>query len=135
MRALKTKRRVLIVEDDALIRAMLRELLKPDYDVFVASDGAEAVSQAQSQEFDLLLTDLNLPDIDGLEVARNIRGITRNIKTVLHTASILSVPGVAPSSAIDVVVDKSIRAGELLSLLASLLDDRCEGSPEYGGPA
>jgi CheY-like chemotaxis protein len=135
MRAPKPKKRVLIVEDDAVIGAMLQELLTPDYDVFVASDGAEGVSRAQSQEFDLLLTDLNLPDIDGFEVARNVRDITRNIKTVLHTASLLSMPSAAPPSHIDVVVNKGIRASELLSLLASLLDDGSERTASYSVPA
>ncbi len=129
------KRRVLIVEDDAVIRDMLGELLTPDYEVVVASDGAEALSQAQSQEVDLLLTDLKLPDIDGFEVARHVREITRNVKTVLHTASILSFPALAPPPFIDVVVDKGIRASELLSLLASLLDEGAEKPAHYVVPA
>ncbi len=120
------KKSVLIVEDDVVIGAMLQELLAPDYDVAVANDGAEAIRKAQSQEFDVLLTDLNLPDIDGFEVARSIRGILRNIKTVLHTASIISLPAASPPAYIDVVVDKGVRASELMSLLASLLDE----SPE-----
>ena len=131
----KAKRRVLIVEDDAVIRDMLGELLAPDYEVVVASDGAEAVEQAQSQKVDLLLTDLNLPDFDGFEVARHVREITRNVKTVLHTASILSIPAVAPPPHIDVVVDKGIRASELLSLLASLLNDGAERPATFGVPA
>lgn len=135
MRAPRTKKRVLVVEDDAVIGAMLQELLTPEYEVYVASGGAEAVARARSEEFDLLLTDFNLPDIDGFEVARNIRRTTRNIKTVLHTASILSLPAVAPPSHIDVVVDKGIHASDLLSLLASLLRDESGKTAGYSVPA
>lgn len=124
MGALKTRKKILIVDDDADISAGLRELLTPEYEVFVAREGAEAISHAQSQDFDLLLTDLKLPGIDGLEVARNIRKISRNIKTVLHTGSILSImPSAATSSHVDMVVHKGIDISELRSLLASLLDD------------
>lgn len=119
MSLVKTRKKILIVDDDADIRAGLRLLLTPDYDVFVARDGAEAISRAQSQDLDLLLTDLNLPDINGFEVARNIRQISRSIKTVLHTAS----PSATTSSHVDMVVRKGIGVSELLSLLASLLDD------------
>jgi CheY-like chemotaxis protein len=126
MRAPRPKKKVLVVDDDTIIGAMLQELLTPAYDVFVASGGVEAVSQASSQEFDLLLTDLKLPDIDGFEVARNIRRISRNIKTVLHTASVLSLPASSPPSDIDIVIDRGIRASELLSLLASLLEEQSE---------
>ncbi|MBI2150128.1 MAG: response regulator [Acidobacteria bacterium] len=115
-----TRKKILIVDDEEDIRAGLRMLLTPDYEVFVARDGAEAISRAQSQDLDLLLTDLNLPGINGFEVARNIRQIIRGIKTVLHTAS----PSATTSSHVDMVIHKGmVGASELLSLLASLLDD------------
>jgi CheY-like chemotaxis protein len=76
-----------------------------------------------------------MPDIDGFEVARNVRRISRNIKTVLHTASILSLPATASPSDIDVVIDKNIGASELLSLLASLLNEGSETAATYSVPA
>lgn len=100
MGALRTRKKILVVDDDADIRAGLQVLLMPDYEVFVASNGAEAISRAQSQDFDLLLTDVNLPDIDSLEIARNVRKISRDIKAVLpFTGSVLDVlPSAGASS-------------------------------------
>ncbi len=66
--------RVLLVEDNGDIRETLGELLEEmGYHVASAACGLEAVALAQSSTPDLLLVDIGLPDIDGLEVARRVR--------------------------------------------------------------
>jgi DNA-binding response OmpR family regulator len=66
--------RVLVVEDEAeLAEALGRGLRRDGYAVDVAFDGAGALERMSYTPYDLVLLDLNLPDMDGLEVCRHIR--------------------------------------------------------------
>jgi two-component system KDP operon response regulator KdpE len=67
--------RVLIVEDEpALIRALRINLRARGYDVATASLGREALAEARRRAPDVVLLDLGLPDLDGREVIRDLRG-------------------------------------------------------------
>src|SRR5260221_281393 len=67
--------RVLIVEDDpALLRALRITLRARGYDVRVASAGREALAEARHRPPDVVVLDLGLPDLDGTEVIRELRG-------------------------------------------------------------
>jgi two-component system, OmpR family, KDP operon response regulator KdpE len=67
--------RVLIVEDEpALLRALQINLRARGYDVATAAAGGEALAEARRQAPDAVLLDLGLPDIDGTEVIRELRG-------------------------------------------------------------
>jgi CheY-like chemotaxis protein len=68
-------RRVLLVEDNGDAREMLRQVLEMSgHDVFEAADGTSGVEVADAQALDVAIVDTGLPDIDGYEVARRIRG-------------------------------------------------------------
>lgn len=66
--------RVLVVEDEEKMRDVLRRGLETaGYVVEVAADGAEGLDQAGADEFDAVLLDIKLPDMDGFEVCRRLR--------------------------------------------------------------
>ncbi len=68
------KNLILVVEDDAPVRNLITTSLKPhDYSYVTASNGENAVMEAASHNPDIVLLDLGLPDIDGVEVIRRIR--------------------------------------------------------------
>ena len=68
--------RVLVVEDDATVAEVVGRYLERDgYEVEVFTDGARALARALSSPPDLVLLDLMLPGMDGLEVCRRIRGV------------------------------------------------------------
>jgi diguanylate cyclase (GGDEF)-like protein len=68
---------VLVVEDDATIQAVLKAVLSEECEVLSARTGADALQDATSCDPDLILLDVGLPDIDGLEVCRRLKTNTR----------------------------------------------------------
>jgi DNA-binding response OmpR family regulator len=79
--------RLLLVEDDVVIgRALNSGLGAQAHDVTWAQTGAEAVRAARQDPFDLVLLDLGLPDLDGIEVCRQLRGTLPNAVVVILTA-------------------------------------------------
>jgi two-component system phosphate regulon response regulator PhoB len=81
--------RILVVEDEQEIRELLRyNLTKEGYLVQCAASGEEAVRQARRDHPDLIVLDLMLPGMDGLEVCRTLKGdpATRAIAIVILTA-------------------------------------------------
>jgi two-component system, OmpR family, alkaline phosphatase synthesis response regulator PhoP len=76
------KEKLLVVEDDADIRELIRHsMVKEGYDVTAVTHGEEGLTLAQQGTFDLLLLDLMLPGIDGLEVCRRVRADNNLRKT------------------------------------------------------
>ena len=68
------KNKLLLVEDSIIIRTQMQKLLKgAGYDVTVAENGAIALHKLQSQDFDLVLSDVEMPQMNGLEMTANIR--------------------------------------------------------------
>ena len=78
--ATSTPPRVLIVDDELPMRQLLRMGLgAADYTVTEADRGSTALEAVRRQEVDLLLLDLGLPDVDGLQVIRRIRYAQSNV--------------------------------------------------------
>jgi len=88
--AVKTQPPILLVEDTPLLQFLHQEFLKPIACDVVAT-GAEALFMASSHRYDLILMDLGLPDISGLEVIQQLRQDIKNQKTpiVILTAQTL----------------------------------------------
>jgi CheY-like chemotaxis protein len=79
--------KILLVEDDELNRDMLsRRLIRNNYDVIFAVDGLEGVNKAVSDLPDLILMDMNMPEMDGLEAVRLIKKnpVTANIPVIIY---------------------------------------------------
>ncbi|MBP8806669.1 MAG: response regulator [Kofleriaceae bacterium] len=66
---------ILVAEDDPGLAAAIGQLLSDEYTVQLASDGAEALAAAQRRLPDLLITDIEMPQIDGLELARQLQSL------------------------------------------------------------
>jgi len=79
--------RVLIVEDDEEItRVLTRSLRLEGYDVGAAGDGNAALEQARSFSPDLVILDLGLPGLDGIDVARRLREASDDVPILILTA-------------------------------------------------
>lgn len=78
---------VLVVDDDTTLREMFATLLQSDgLDVVRCNSGADAIQHLSRRTFDLVVLDLWLPDISGLEVLAHFRGVSGNVKFLIMTA-------------------------------------------------
>ena len=105
----KIKQKVLVVDDEDNIRMLVRfNLEKAGYEVFEAEDGRKAVEIAVDLTPDIVLLDLMLPGIDGLEVCRNLK---RNPRTAALPIIMLT----AKSDGIDRVIGLELGADDYMT--------------------
>lgn len=126
--------RVLLAEDDASISEPLaRALRREGYEVEVREDGPTALEAGLLGAFDLLVLDLGLPGIDGLEVCRRLRTEGHGFPVLVLTARADEVDTVVGLDAgADDYVTKPFRLAELLARVRALLR---RGSTEAAGAA
>jgi CheY-like chemotaxis protein len=120
-----TPARVLTVEDDPIVRADLRLILEDHgFDVCAAAgNGLEAVELAREHRPDLVLIDLNLPELDGVEATRRILG-ERRVPIVAFTGgSGDSLQRAVDAGAVDHVA-KPFSEADLVGTLRSVLETR-----------
>jgi len=78
--------RVLVVDDELLIRDLLYDFFSDQgWDIVVAEGGQKAVQYLKNQRFDLVLTDLKMPDMDGLDLTGRIRALYRELPVIVMT--------------------------------------------------
>jgi two-component system cell cycle response regulator DivK len=118
-------KRILIVEDNALNMKLLHDLLEVHgYDVVTAERGSEAIELARGARPDLILMDLQLPDISGFEATRQIKADpdTRAIPIIAVTAfAMAGDERRALECGCDAYVAKPVVLRELLGLVGSFL--------------
>jgi DNA-binding NtrC family response regulator len=80
------KNRILVVDDEEALRTVLStELTSEGYEVTPASDGNEAIDFIKSSDYDLVLLDIKMPNVDGFEVLKFIKGNKPLIKVIMLT--------------------------------------------------
>jgi CheY-like chemotaxis protein len=79
--------KILLVEDDRIMKQGLKELLVEEgHEVQEASDGIEAIDLIEEYEYDVVLTDLKMPGLDGIGVLKKVKSIQRQTHVVIMTA-------------------------------------------------
>ena len=80
------KGKVLIVDDEALVRNTLVSILQDaDYQVEQVANGSDGLTRAYEGQFDVVLVDIKLPDLDGMEVLRILREMDENLQVLIIT--------------------------------------------------
>ena len=119
--------RVLVVEDNAVNRALAERLLqKRGFAVVIATDGRQAIAATQNTKFDLILMDIQMPEMDGFQATAEIRKrekiAGRRTPIIALTAHALKEDRERCLSAgMDAYVTKPIRPEELFSVIQSVL--------------
>jgi two-component system KDP operon response regulator KdpE len=127
-----TGRDLLIVEDDAEIRLFLKTSLAADgFTVFVAAGGGEALAMAAHRQFALIVLDLGLPDVDGVEVVRGIRARSQTPILILSAQTDERRKIQALDAGADDYITKPFGIGELRARIrVALRHADSEGMPE-----
>ena len=119
---------VLVIDDNADIRAYVSALLCRDYRVLTAADGEAGLAQAQKFVPDVVVCDVMMPGVDGIECCRRLKGSlsTSHIPVILLTACSLDEQRIRGyDGGADSYISKPFSSRLLLSRIRNLLDNRC----------
>jgi DNA-binding NtrC family response regulator len=116
---------VLVVDDDAGVRESFRLTLEDHYDVVDVPDGLRALDAVRASQVDLVLLDIRLPEMDGIEVLERIKAIDEGIEVVLVTAvrTVRTAVAAMKLGAFDYLT-KPFEEDELLAVIARALEKR-----------
>lgn len=122
------RRKILVVDDEPKVCDLIKAYLEKDgYQVILAGDGKSAVEKARSHKPDLIVLDLNLPVMDGIEVFRTVRAIS-DIPVIMVTArddEVDKIVGLQLGA--DDYVTKPFSPRELAARVAAVLRRYAEG--------
>lgn len=80
-------KKILIAEDDENLRLLYRESFSEEgFDVLLAKDGHEAVQQAKNKRPDVIVMDIRMPGLNGLEAMNQIKEYSKGIPVIINTA-------------------------------------------------
>jgi two-component system response regulator MprA len=130
------RQRILVVDDDSMIRRMNTEALTySGYEVDAAEDGATAWCAIQQENYDLIVTDNNMPHMTGVELLQLLHGARLTLPVIMATGS---VPQDAldryPWLEIDATLLKPYTSEELLATVKNVLHTANAGSGEFALP-
>ena len=128
----KLQLQILLVEDDPLNQKYaIRILEQLGHTVCLADTGTLAIGMYKNNEFDLVLIDFHLPDINGMEVTNSLHQLDV-VKRRAHTIPIIAVSSINPSDAalhfnqanVDAFLFKPFRPDELEQIITEVIDKR-----------
>ena len=126
-----TMKRILIVDDSPTIRKLIGYVLrKKDYLTEEAEDGMDAMEKLSSSEIDLVIVDLNMPNMDGISFVKNLRNSYYNLDlpvVMLTTTNDGELKKEAYGAGVNMFLNKPIQPEVLIFKIESLLR---EGSNE-----
>jgi len=116
---------ILVVDDDAGLRESFRLILEGDYEILDAPDGRTAIEIVRTQPVDLVLLDIRLPDLDGIEVLERVKALDEGLEVILVTAvkTVRTAVAAMKLGALDYLT-KPFEEAELLALVTRALEKR-----------
>jgi len=116
---------ILIVDDESRVRQLFARILEDaGYLVSEAENGRAAARLCEDRFFDVIVSDLSMPDMDGLEMLGLVRGELPNIKVVLISGFIAGSQTPISRLGADAVLPKPLAKDRLLKTVCDLLADR-----------
>jgi len=117
--------RILVVDDEATIRdLLLKTLALAEYDVDLAPDGRAALERLRMVPYDLLITDLKMPGVDGLAVIREARRLKADIPVIIITGFSTEASAIeAVNLGVSGYLTKPFRVPRVLAVAAKALGE------------
>ncbi|MBI5755585.1 MAG: sigma-54-dependent Fis family transcriptional regulator [Nitrospirae bacterium] len=116
--------RILIVDDDPDIRETMTTLLTVnEYAVTAVADGPSAIEEVSREKYNIVITDLMLPQMDGIEIIKNIKNIDADVQCIIITgyATVTTAVDAIKAGAFDYVM-KPFNGTEILMLIKRVLE-------------
>src|SRR5215470_6109839 len=118
------KRKILVVEDDADSRELLATVLEIEgFDVITAEDGRSGIKEAEAGRPDLIITDINMPELDGFMMAKILREQSdlRKIPILALTAYPQDIIQTPVAAGIDRILTKPMQIDSLVATINQML--------------
>ena len=113
--------KVLVVDDDSLVRDLLCEILTEEgYSASGVSNGIEALEKLEAGRFDLVISDVEMPEMDGIDLAREMRPIS-SIPLILMSGNIYTKE--ESIALADYFLPKPFSLSDLLSIVERVLGE------------
>jgi len=119
------QRRILIVDDEAYIASLLRMGLEnlPNCEIMIATSGTEALYYLTRQAFDLLITDFQMPVMDGVALASGARQLYPYLPIIMITGASNQIPAKQVADIIiQHILDKPVKLAEVRNLIIEVLE-------------
>lgn len=116
------KKKLLIVDDEPDIRKLLSESFKTEYSTLVAKDGEDAIKIIFEKTPDLVILDIKMPKMNGLDVLKKVKHFFPSMPVILYSA-FSSYKTVYAASLADAFVVKSPNLEELFDTVSSLVQE------------
>jgi len=123
---------ILVIEDDILMRQAIESLFEDhDYKVFIANDGVEALAILADKTVDLIITDILMPNMDGIEFLQQLKKLRLSVKIISITGVVnpLEDPNVehpylkmTKKLGAHIILEKPFELKKLLEYTKELLD-------------
>jgi CheY-like chemotaxis protein len=122
---------ILLVEDDALVREVLSSAIESKgHTVVTAANGVEGLNQFAQRPFDLVISDIIMPDMEGIGMIREMRRKNPDVKIVAISGGgrtgNLDFLDIAKKLGASAIMKKPIRTADIYSLLDDCLREKCE---------
>ena len=92
-------KKVLVAEDSSVIQNLTKKILQmQSFEIFSVKNGQQVLDALQKENFDIILMDINMPVMDGMECTRSIRALPDPVKSQIP---IVAITGNAPNYSID----------------------------------
>jgi CheY-like chemotaxis protein len=116
--------RILVIDDEEHLRNLLADILKTGgYQVKTAPHGKEGLTSFQEEQYDVVITDLGMPEMSGLEVAEEIKRIDPSTPVVLLTGLNVQLGDeIIKDKKVDLVISKPFQLAEVLETVQNALN-------------
>ena len=116
---------ILIIDDEADLQTTLKSVLKNKYRATAVSSGLEGLSELKNHAFDLVISDIKMPVMDGLEVLKKIKEIDPTLPVIMLTGSLEIRSAVeAMRAGAEDYLCKPFDKDELLAVIEKVLEKR-----------
>jgi DNA-binding NtrC family response regulator len=131
-------RRILAVDDEAMVRFILHDSLQslgPSYEIVTAENGREALHAFEQEPFDLVITDISMPEMNGVQLTEAIRAMGSDAAVIWITAyGCHNVLSDAVRLGVCTCRDKPLEVKEILRMARQALADDGSAQPQGGPP-